>query len=188
LLGRRQDRVRLRDGSQVFVRPVRRGDKDRLAAMTDALSEESRFRRYLGPKGRLSASDLRYLTEIDHRDHEALVALEHRDGPAVGVARYIRLGHDGHTAEAAVVVSDPWQRRGIGTMLLRRLSEHARENGIARFTGVVLSSNRPTLGLAAQLGESRVRHDGHGTADVETALPAGEPRDARAPGRRSGRS
>jgi GNAT superfamily N-acetyltransferase len=172
---READRIRLGDGSEIFVRPVRGGDKDRLASMTDALTEESRHRRYLGPKGHLSATDLQYLTEIDHHDHEALVALERPDGDAVGVARYIRLPGDARAAEAAVVVSDRWHRRGVASTLLRRLADHARENGIARFTGIVLSGNRATLELVEQLGTPRTTPDGMGTVAVEVDLPRNVP-------------
>jgi RimJ/RimL family protein N-acetyltransferase len=177
----RERRVGLGDGSEVFVRPVVRGDKDRLARMTDGLSEESRYRRYLGPKGRLTDPELRYLTELDHRDHEALVALEHPGGAAVGVARYIRHPGDPRIAEAAVVVSDGWQRRGVATALLRRLAAHAHAHGVRRFTGVALAHNRASMDLLRQFGPSRFARDGHGTVAIEVDLPA-----PLAPGARAG--
>lgn len=54
------------------------------------LSPQSRYRRFLTPMSRLSPRLLRYLTEVDHHDHEALVA-ESPEGDPVGVARIIRL-------------------------------------------------------------------------------------------------
>ena len=89
---------------------------------------------------RLSDADLRYLTEVDHRDHEAIVALRARAADPVGVARYVRIEAPTE-AEVAVAVVDDWQGRGAATALLERLVERARENGIERFVAVVLQEN-----------------------------------------------
>jgi len=58
----------------------------------------------------------------------------------------------------------------VAGTLMRRLADRARENGVARFTGVVLSGNRPTLELAKQLGTLRTTPDGNGTVVVEVEL------------------
>ena len=170
--------VRLDDGTAIIVRPVREDDKYRLAALTDSLSDESRSRRYLAPKGHLTEAELEYFTEIDHRDHEALVALDGPAGKAIGVARYIRHPTDARSAEAAVVVSDRWQRRGVARALLGRLAALARANGVRRFTGVLLSHNTATLNLLKQLGDPRVTHDGGGTVAVNVELPRARRRRA----------
>jgi GNAT superfamily N-acetyltransferase len=80
---------------------------------------------------------LAYLTEVDHHDHEALVAFDDCSSEGVGVAWYVRV--DGATAEAAVTVADDWQGRGLGTALTSMLAERALEEGIDRFTAVVLA-------------------------------------------------
>ena len=82
--------VALDDGTVVAVRPVAPDDAARIDAFVDALSEESAHRRFLGAKRRLTRKEIRYLTEVDHRDHEALVALDRGTGALLGVARYIR--------------------------------------------------------------------------------------------------
>ena len=74
----------------MIVRPIRPGDKELLAAGFDRLSDDSRYRRFLTSMPRLSSSQLAYLTEVDHRDHEALLAIDEASGRAVGVARYVR--------------------------------------------------------------------------------------------------
>ena len=51
------------------VRPIAPADRDRLVEAFDALSERSRYHRFLGPKPRLSTRELRYLTEVDHVNH-----------------------------------------------------------------------------------------------------------------------
>jgi GNAT superfamily N-acetyltransferase len=167
--------VALPDGTAIFVRPVRSDDKRRIAALTVALSEESRFRRYLAPKGPLSRAELEYLTEIDHRDHEALVALDDPAGDAIGVARYIRDPADPRSAETAVVVHDRWQNQGVGSALLDRLAARAAANGVRRFTGTMLSYNTGSLRVLRHLGPTRALPNGAGTTAVEVDLT----RDAR---------
>jgi len=72
---RREIVVTLRDGARVTVRPIRPQDAVALRAGFERLSEESRYRRFLSPMQDLSGSMLRYLTEVDHHDHEALIAV-----------------------------------------------------------------------------------------------------------------
>jgi hypothetical protein len=69
-------------------------------------------RRFLAPHGRLTESELRYFTEVDHHDHEALVAIDPNTGHCTGVARYVRSTDDPAVAELAVAVVDGWQRQG----------------------------------------------------------------------------
>ena len=162
--------VTLRDGSSVTVRPIRREDAAALRAGFERLSQESRYRRFLSPMPELGKPMLRYLTEVDHHDHEALVALG-ADGTLVGVARSVRSCSDPHVAEAAVTVADDWQGRGLGTALLELLADRARAEGISRFTALVLASNREMLGLLEGLGPLRILERGAGTIELEITLP-----------------
>lgn len=95
----------LRDGSAVLIRQVRSTDGPLLADGFARLSRQSRQARFLTGKISLPAAELHYLTSLDHHDHEALGALSHADGRGVGVARYVRDGHDPRTAEIAVAVT-----------------------------------------------------------------------------------
>ena len=72
------------------VRQIRGGDKELLLRGFERLSPESRYRRFLTPTARLGGAMLRYLTEIDHHDHEALIRIDEATGEALGVARYVR--------------------------------------------------------------------------------------------------
>ena len=119
----------------------------------------------------LSDDMLDYLTEVDHHDHEALVALDAETGEGVGVARFVRLDGRPATAEAAVTVVDRWQGRGLGTLLLELLATRARDEGIARFTALVLASNTDILEVLERLGPVRVVDRERGTVEVETTLP-----------------
>jgi RimJ/RimL family protein N-acetyltransferase len=163
--------VRLRDGSQVLVRPVRADDKEALESGFERLSEQSRYQRFLTPVAKLTSSQLAYLTEVDHHDHEALAAFDVRTGEGVGVARFVRID-DTDTAESAVTVIDAWHGRGLGTALCNLLADRAREEGIRRFTALLLASNREMIDVLAKLGPIREISCADGIAEVEVELPA----------------
>ena len=81
--------MRLRDGSEVLIRPLESSDGDLVRAIYREMSDVSRRRRFLTPTEELSDEDLRYLTDVGHSRHEALIALD-EGGRAVGIARYVR--------------------------------------------------------------------------------------------------
>jgi GNAT superfamily N-acetyltransferase len=158
------------DGVRLSIRPIAADDKSALVKNFGNLSEKSVYRRFLAPVKRLTASELTYLTELDHSDHEALVALT-EGAEIVGVARYVRQDADLKRAEVAVTVLDEWQGRGVGTTLLRLLARRATENGVTQFTGVCLAENREMLQLLDELGPTtHHRADGNVT-EVEVTLP-----------------
>jgi RimJ/RimL family protein N-acetyltransferase len=139
--------VVLRDGSMVLIRQVHSADAPLLADGFARLSARSRRLRFLTEKPALSPAELRYFTDIDHHDHEALGALSHADGRGVGIARYVRDAEDPQAAEIAVTIIDGWQRRGLGSELLAQLSDRARCEGIRRFTALVAADNVAMAGL-----------------------------------------
>jgi RimJ/RimL family protein N-acetyltransferase len=164
----------LRDGSTVLIRQVRRTDAPLLADGFARLSARSRRMRFLSTKTTLSASELRYFTDVDHHDHEALGALSPADGRGVGIARYIRDPGDPGAAEIAVTIADDWQGRGLGTELLARLSDRARLAGIGRFTATVSADNVAMPRLLWKMG-AELTGRSRGTVDYEVALaPADE--------------
>src|SRR5215210_939966 len=127
---------RLPDGAPVLIRPIRADDK------------------------RMLTDGLRRLTEVDGRNHVALVA-EHPYGPArrlVAVARFVRLAEDPTAAEVAITVGDDWQGRGLGTLLSERLAAEARRLGIRRFTATMAANNVPAHRLMARLTEHLEQH------------------------------
>jgi RimJ/RimL family protein N-acetyltransferase len=163
----------LRDGSEVVVRPIGPDDKDALLSGFNRLSPESVYRRFFTALETLGPSQLAYLTEVDHHDHEALIAFEAGTRDAIGVGRFVRT--DDGRAEAAVTVVDEWQGRGLGMALTSLLAERALEEGIECFTALLLSENEEMMGLLASLGSVRtIRRDG-GTVEVEVPLQADRP-------------
>src|SRR5215831_12104283 len=164
-------RVVLRDGSRVLIRQVQPADAPLLADGFARLSPQSRRMRFLARKDQLSAAELRYLTDIDHHDHEALGALDQAGGHGVGIARYIRDADDPQAAEIAVTIVDDWQGRGLGTELLARLSDRARQEGIRRLTAMTDASNVAVAALLRKAGARLVRR-GQGTVEYEITLAA----------------
>jgi RimJ/RimL family protein N-acetyltransferase len=164
----------LPDGAVIDIRAIRPSDKPLLVAGLRLLSDLSVYRRFLSTKRRFSKAELRYLTEVDGRDHVALVA-EVPSAPdrLIGVARFVRL-HDVHdTAEAAILVADDWQRRRVGSALATALGDEARARGIRRFVATIASDNVPAQRLMAKLASRLdLRHTGDGTSELVADLAA----------------
>jgi GNAT superfamily N-acetyltransferase len=160
----------LRDDSEVVVRPIEPGDRAALAAAFERLSEQSRYQRFMAPMDALSDSQLAYLTEVDHHDHEALIAFD-GEGGAVGVGRFIRLERDPSRAEAAVTVIDEWHGRGLGTALTALLAERARAEGVECFAALLLATNDQMHDVLASLGPAKVLSREAGTVEIEVAIP-----------------
>lgn len=166
------------DGLVVGVRPIVPGDRQELAVSLERVSEESRFRRFFRVVSQLSETELTYLTAVDYVDHFAWVA--YTGDPAagdpvegIGVARYVRIADEPAVAEAAVLVIDDYQQRGIGRMLLQLLSESAQVNGITAFRGYALPENRPVLDSASRRGLTSRIEDGVARLDVSLSPPTG---------------
>jgi RimJ/RimL family protein N-acetyltransferase len=166
---------RLPDGAPVLIRPIRADDKRMLTDGLRRLSDESVHRRFLTPKRSFSRTELRYLTEVDGRDHVALVA-EHPSGPArrlIAVARFVRLAEDPDAAEVAITVADDWQGRGLGSLLSEQLAHSARNRGIRRFTATMAADNVPAHRLMARLtDELQQHHVGSGVDELVLDIAA----------------
>jgi acetyltransferase len=144
--------AQLSDGTEVLIRSIRPDDKALLIQGMEHLSPASRRARFLTAKPRLTSAELRYLTELDGLDHYALVAVlaDHPDQLA-GVARFIRSAEDPLAAEAAIVVGDPLQGKGLGRTLGLRLADAARARGVRRFTATMLADNAAAHRLFAAI-------------------------------------
>jgi GNAT superfamily N-acetyltransferase len=151
---------RLPDGAPVLIRPIRADDKRMLTDGLRHLSDQSVQRRFLTPKRSFSRAELRYLTEVDGRDHVALVA-EYPAEPVrrlLAVGRFVRLADDPHAAEVAITVADNWHRRGLGSLLSEALAAEARRLGIRRFTATMAADNVPAQRLMAKLTDHLEQH------------------------------
>lgn len=148
--------VRLRDGSQVWVRPVGAGDEPALRVFLEALCPEAlRLRFFSG------ATDLGKAAQWATHPAAGLYGLVAQDQSEqiVGHAVYVQLGPE--RAEVAVEVADCLHGCGLGTILIARLAMIAEQRGITRFVAEVLCENRAMLDVFREGFDARVvRHDG----------------------------
>ena len=145
--------IRLADGTRVTLRPIRAEDVQIEQQFVRGLSDETRYFRFMDMLRELSPTMLKQMTDIDYHDQMAFVAVTTIDGSEteIAVARYVAFP-DGETCEFAIVVGDEWQRKGIATALMQMLIDSARQRGLKKMIGEVLSSNSRMLHFVSRFG------------------------------------
>jgi acetyltransferase len=146
------------DGTRLTIRPIRPEDEPLMVDFHGTLSEETVYARYfefLGLSERIAHERLTRICFIDYDREMALVA-EHAD-PVTGQRQIVAVGrltkaHGANEAEFAVLIADRWQRRGLGTELLRRLVEVGREEGIGLIWAEMLAGNRGMRRASERVG------------------------------------
>ena len=148
-------RLPLKNGTVITVRPIRPDDAGIEQAFVRKLSNESRYNRFMDAVRELSPRMLSHFTQVDYDRHLALIAVVgHDDGEIqVAVARYV-VNDDRQRGEFAIAVADEWQRMGLGTLLMQALMTAARAAGMRVMFGDVLASNHKMLRLMAKMGFS----------------------------------
>jgi acetyltransferase len=147
------------EGTPIVVRPIRPEDEPLMVKFHESLSEESVYMRYfhmMKLDQRTAHERLTRICFIDYDREMALVA-EHTDPETgereiLGVSRLSRRGAAPREAEFSVLISDHFQRRGLGTLLLNRLFEVGRAEGLRRITAEILLDNRPMQRISERLG------------------------------------
>lgn len=162
--------VVLPDGSRAVVRTLASGEAAVVQEVFDGLSDESRRQRFAGAKPELSRRDIELLTDVDHDDHEAFVAVDAATGRAIGEARVVRDRNDRRVGEVAFAVTDAWQGRRLGTYLAGLLAQRARELGISRIRASILADNRRSRALLSRMGRIVARRYEGGSLELEVAL------------------
>ncbi|MGZ6612286.1 MAG: N-acetyltransferase family protein [Solirubrobacteraceae bacterium] len=163
----RAELVRLPDGTPLRVEPLRRGDRGTVKRLFARLSPESRLRRFLSPLSALSERDLAFLSDVGRTGHQAVTAVDPRDGSVVGIARYVQHPGRPEAADVAVAVADEVHRRGVGSALMDRLVACAQANGFDRLTATTLWENRAARALLKSTGFQAIASAG---AEIELEL------------------
>lgn len=152
---RYRERLLMRDGRSLRLRPAHHGDAPLLQRFFAELSPRSRLLRFHGAIRHLPDAAARQLSTQIAARHVALVALA--DGPdgeplLCAEARYAIEPERADEAEFGIAVADDWQQLGLGRALLLRLALHARTSGVQRLRGSVMAGNEPMLALMRELG------------------------------------
>ncbi len=152
-------REEMKDGEPMVIRPIRPEDEPLMIKFHESLSEESVYMRYfhmMNLDQRTAHERLTRICFIDYDREMALVA--EREDPetgereVMGVGRLSRQGGAPDEAEFSILVSDRFQRRGLGTMLLGKLLEVGRDEGLSRITADILFDNGAMQKISRRLG------------------------------------
>ncbi|GAA3718593.1 bifunctional GNAT family N-acetyltransferase/acetate--CoA ligase family protein [Terrabacter ginsenosidimutans] len=154
--------VVLRDGTVAHVRPITPDDAEGVRHFHSLQSAESIYLRFFAPLRELSDRDIHRFTHVDHHDRVALVAT--LDSEIIGIGRYDRI--DPTSAEVAFNISDHFQGKGIGSVMLEHLAAIAQEMGINRFVAEVLPQNRKMLTVFKEAGYEVTHHIEDGVVEV----------------------
>jgi acetyltransferase len=149
------EKVQHIDNLEIYIRPIRPDDAKGLQEGFRRLSARSRYLRFLETANDLSDRQARELANLDYHDRMALVAEIDTDAGKhlIGVARYARLGLERpNSAECAIVVADEFQQRGLGSLLMNRLSRYAAAHGIHEFIGTIHVTNAAMLRFIKRAG------------------------------------
>jgi GNAT superfamily N-acetyltransferase len=162
----------LRDGAAVHVRPVGGHDEAALRAFLEGVSPDSLRRRFCGAADASRAATC--LLQGRRADDIALVA--HAGSSPEIVAHAASFQIDATRAEVAFLVSDTWQGRGLGSLLLSRLAHRARSQGVTKFVADVLPGNHAMIAVFRRCGHPvELRSDAYGVEveiDIARRLPA----------------
>ena len=165
----------LRDGTEIFFRPVKPTDEPAMSEMLYSLSKESVRTRYFTYSMAFPHKAVQKLTNIDYRNDLAIVGVV--PSPAgeeiVAIAQYY-LAPNTQAAEVAFLVQDEWQAKGMGTFLLKYIAKIAKQRGVQIFYATVLPINRPMLNIFHNSGyKVNTEFDGE-TYSVTFDLTGGE--------------
>jgi RimJ/RimL family protein N-acetyltransferase len=174
------EQVRLADGTDAYVVPLERTDREALAAEFESLAPETRRRRFLAPVAHLSEAMLHQLVDdVDGIDHVALVLFvfdEEDVATGAALGRMIRYDDQPDTADIAVTVDESFRGRGIASAMVAELLRQ-RPHGVRHVLTQVLADNAPSLNMLRHLGPLEVTQAGGNVLEVRVDLPPEEERD-----------
>jgi acetyltransferase len=173
----RYDRdVMLPDGTDIKIRPIRPEDEPLLVNFHHTLSERSVYLRYFHWMKLEQRTDHERLTRMCFIDYDRQMALvADRKSPETGQREIMGVGrlvksHTANEAEIAVIVSDHFQRHGLGTALVRQLVDFAKDEKLDRVTATMLFENRPMQKVFQRLGFHLRDSADHDSLEAELVL------------------
>ena len=160
----------LNDGHRIEIRAIRRDDEADMLAAIGKTSPQSLQRRFFAMKRHFSDKERVFFTDVDFRDHVAIIALPDAGGcnAIIGGGRYIVF--EPGRAEMAFVVVDAWQGQGIGSILMRHLIKIASAAGLRELTAEVLPENAAMIKVFEKFGFIPARHKDPRTLHLKLEL------------------
>ncbi|WP_025035479.1 GNAT family N-acetyltransferase [Bradyrhizobium sp. DOA9] len=160
----------LKDGTPIQIRALRASDEADMLAAVARTSPQSLQSRFFILKRHFSEKERAFFMDVDFSNHVALAALVEEQGryAIIGGGRYVVV--EPGRAEMAFVVVDAWQGRGVGSLLLRHLTNIAREQGVRELVAEVLSDNASMRSVFAKAGFELARSDDPRTVHLSLSL------------------
>jgi acetyltransferase len=166
----------LRDGSRVFLRPLRPQDAALYPEFFRHVTNEDMRLRFFAPMREISPELIDRLTHLDYSRAMAFVALEQPDGKLLGVVR-LHFDPDRKGGEYAVLVRSGLKGHGLGWNLMKRIIEYAESQGLEQIHGQVLADNVTMLQMCGEFGFHITDDPGEpGVKVVTLRLPAPTPK------------
>ena len=144
------------DGTRLFFRPIKMTDEEMMKDLFYRLSEQTIYHRFFRSLKSMPHRDLVHFVHIDYTNEMGIVGIvQDPDKPEreeiICIGRYY-LNRSTNIAEVSYLVRDDYQKRGIGSYLVKYLARIARENGIAGFEAEILPDNPPAMKVLHKLG------------------------------------
>jgi RimJ/RimL family protein N-acetyltransferase len=172
---------KLRDGREIRVRAARLTDEAKVQELLYGLSPESVYSRYHHLRTRYPRDEVQALLDADPQRGCAFVAELPEDGTLIGLTRY-DLDPVSGIGELGIVIADAWQRKGVGSALMRRMVEVGRANGLKGLRADVLAVNSAMIALLRDVGADEVPPPDGGVVDVEFRFQEPPPPAVASPG------
>jgi acyl-CoA hydrolase/GNAT superfamily N-acetyltransferase len=145
--------VKLKDGTQVLLRPIRPSDATMKQHLFYALSKESVHKRFLGSLKAMPMKRVWPYVIVDYENEMSVVATIEEGGQEsmIGIGSYVKIPHT-NSAEVSFVVRDDWQNKGLGTLLVNYLIDIAKKKGISELVAWVSVDNNKMIHIFKKCG------------------------------------
>ena len=146
----------LRDGTEIFFRPIKPTDEAEMSKMLYSLSEDSVKKRYFTHTKKFPHRDVQKLTNVDYDNDLTICGVVPQSGgddEIVAIAQYF-IDPKTQVAEVAFIVQDEWQDKGMGSLLLNYITKIAAKRGVKKFYATVVPENKAMLNIFYNSGYS----------------------------------
>ncbi|MEZ8944740.1 GNAT family N-acetyltransferase [Vibrio sp. 10N.247.311.12] len=166
-----EERIQLKDGTEVLLRPILPEDEPLHADFINRVSKEDLYKRFFSDVGEFNHEALANFTQIDFdREIAFVVVREEQSVPAIiGVSRAL-INPENTDAEFAILIRSDLKGVGLGRILMTKVIDYCRAKQTKQMSGMTMPTNRGMLTLAQKLGFKIDISFEDGTADMVLPL------------------